>query len=54
MDNNLIINESEHSHVAAGPASGSHVWVLAWEASWNLEEKRELGGARENGNKTTV
>ena len=35
------------------PASGSHVWVLAWEASWNLEEKRELGGARENGTKTT-
>jgi hypothetical protein len=28
-------------------ASGPHVWVLAWEESWNLEEKRELGGARE-------
>lgn len=26
----------------------------SWEASWNLEEKRELGGARENGTKTTV
>ena len=25
----------------------------SWEASWNLEEKRELGGARENGTKTT-
>ena len=35
------------------PSSGSHVWVRAWEASWNLEEKRELGGARENGTKTT-
>jgi hypothetical protein len=23
------------------PASGSHVWVRAWKASWNLEEKRE-------------
>lgn len=28
-------------------ASGSNVWVLTWEAFWNLEEKRELGGARE-------
>ena len=35
------------------PASGPHVWVLAWEASWNLEEKRELGDSRENGAKTT-
>ena len=34
-------------------ASGSHVWVLVWGASWNLEEKRELGDARENGTKTT-
>ena len=34
--------------------SGSHVWVLAWEASWNLEEKRELGGARKDGTKTLV
>jgi hypothetical protein len=34
-------------------ASGSHVWVLAWKAAWNLEEKRELGDARENGTKTT-
>jgi hypothetical protein len=24
-----------------GPASGSHVQVRAWKASWNLEEKRE-------------
>jgi hypothetical protein len=23
------------------PASRSHVWVRAWKASWNLEEKRE-------------
>ncbi|EDL20920.1 mCG17678, isoform CRA_b [Mus musculus] len=23
------------------PASGSHVWVRAWKASWNLEEKTE-------------
>jgi hypothetical protein len=35
------------------PASGPHVWVLAWEASWNLEEKRELGGSREKGTKTS-
>jgi hypothetical protein len=34
-------------------ASGPRVWVLAWEASWNLEEKRELGGARKNGTKTS-
>ena len=36
------------------PTSGPHVWVLAWEASWNLEEKRELGGARKDGTKTLV
>ena len=24
-----------------GLACGSHVWVRAWKASWNLEEKRE-------------
>jgi hypothetical protein len=35
------------------PASSSHVWVLAWEAAWTLEEKRELGDARENETKTT-
>ena len=35
-------------------ASGPHVWVLAWEPSWNLEEKRELGGARKNGTKASV
>jgi hypothetical protein len=29
------------------PASGSHVWVLVWEASWNLEETRGLGYTRE-------
>ena len=34
-------------------ASGSIVSVLAWEASWNLEEKRELGDVRKNGTKTT-
>jgi hypothetical protein len=39
--------------VSQSVAAGSHVWVLAWEASWNLEEKRELGGGRENGTKTT-
>jgi hypothetical protein len=22
-------------------ASSAHVWVWAWKASWNLEEKRE-------------
>jgi hypothetical protein len=36
------------------PASSPHIWVLAWEASWNLEEKRELGGARKDGTKTLV
>ena len=35
-------------------ASGPHVWVLAWEATWNLEEKRELGGVRKNKIKTSV
>jgi hypothetical protein len=29
------------SHLLLGPASGSHVRVQAWKASWNLEEKRE-------------
>jgi hypothetical protein len=24
-----------------GLASGSYVWVRAWKASWNLEEKKE-------------
>ena len=28
------------------PASGSHVWVLTWKASWNLKEKRGLGDVR--------
>ena len=28
------------------PASGSHVWVLTWKASWNPEEKRGLGDMR--------
>jgi hypothetical protein len=37
-----------------GPARGPRVWVLAWEASWNLEEKRELGGVRKNETKTSV
>jgi hypothetical protein len=36
------------------PASGPHVWVLAREASWNLEEKRELGDSGKNGTKTSV
>jgi hypothetical protein len=35
-------------------ARSSHVWVRAWEASWNLEEKRELGGTRKDGTKTLV
>ena len=37
-----------------GPASSSHVRVRAWKASWNLEEKRELGGTRKDGTKTLV
>jgi hypothetical protein len=36
------------------PTSGPRVWVLAWEASWNLEEKRELSGTRKDGTKTLV
>ena len=35
--------EKKKSEVLLWPASSSHVWVLAWEAAWNLEEKRELG-----------
>jgi hypothetical protein len=35
-------------------ASGPHVQVRAWKASWNLEEKRKLGGVRKDGAKTRV
>jgi hypothetical protein len=49
-----VTEDSKSEEQVLRPASGPRVWVLAWEASWNLEEKRELGGARENGTKTSV
>jgi hypothetical protein len=37
--------------VVLGPDSGSHVWVQAWKASWNLEE-RKTRRREKDGNKT--